>query len=114
MNEAVVVLAAALTVNTTLRKIILYLHPIRLSAPAYDAFSAMLRVNTSLVLDNLRYVIVPHLLPRNSSFSVRTQIEGEANARLPLKTQAFQVLNTAGGHMRLLTFDVQPVLSPLG
>jgi hypothetical protein len=39
-----------LTVNTTLRRITLYLHT-RLSAPAYDAFSAMLRVNTSLVLD---------------------------------------------------------------
>jgi hypothetical protein len=55
MNEAVAVLAAALAVNTTLRRITLYLHSRRrpqdsLSAPAYDAFSAMLRVNTSLVL----------------------------------------------------------------
>jgi hypothetical protein len=56
VNEAVVALAAALTVHTTLRRITLYLHPRRraqdtLSAPAYDTFSAMLRVNTSLVLD---------------------------------------------------------------
>jgi hypothetical protein len=58
MNEAVVVLAAALTVNTTLRKIVLDLNARRwshdaadaMSAPAYDAFSAMLRVNTSLIL----------------------------------------------------------------
>jgi hypothetical protein len=49
MNEAVVMLAAALTVNTTLHRITLYLHP-ALSALAYDAFSAMLRVNTSLDL----------------------------------------------------------------
>jgi hypothetical protein len=51
------VLAAALTVNTTLRRITLYLRRRRcwlqdsLSAPAYEAFSAMLRVNTSLVLN---------------------------------------------------------------
>jgi hypothetical protein len=57
-DEAVVALAAALTVNTTLRRITLYYLPARcredadgLSAAAYDAFSAMLRVNTSLVLD---------------------------------------------------------------
>jgi hypothetical protein len=59
MNEAVAVLAAALTVNKTLRKITLYLYPRGwlydvadvLSTSAYEAFSAMLRVNTSLVLD---------------------------------------------------------------
>jgi hypothetical protein len=56
MKEAVVVLAAALTVNKTLRRITLDLRPSRrpidvLSAPVYDAFSAMLRVNTSLVLN---------------------------------------------------------------
>jgi hypothetical protein len=52
-----VALAEALTVNKTLRIITLYL-PARcwedadvLCAAAYDAFSAMLRVNTSLVLD---------------------------------------------------------------
>jgi hypothetical protein len=54
-DEAVAVLAAALTVNTTLRRITLFLHwhqnADALSAPTYDAFSAMLRVNTSLVLD---------------------------------------------------------------
>jgi hypothetical protein len=55
-DEAVVALAAALMINKTLRKIFLF--PSRqvqnantLSAPAYDAFSAMLRVNTSLVLE---------------------------------------------------------------
>jgi hypothetical protein len=56
-NEAVVLLAAALTVNKTLRTINLYLHtrPRAQDAdascvPVYGAFSAMLRVNTSLVL----------------------------------------------------------------
>jgi hypothetical protein len=58
-NEACVALAEALMVNKTLRKITLStaLHPSRqalnrapLGAPAYEAFSAMLRVNTSLVL----------------------------------------------------------------
>jgi hypothetical protein len=56
-DEAGVALAEALTVNTTLRKITLCLHARRrqdvdlLSARTYDAFSDMLRINTSLVLD---------------------------------------------------------------
>jgi hypothetical protein len=61
-DEAGVALAEALTVNKTLRSIILLVHPLRLRrrqvqdadalrAPIYDAFSAMLRVNTSLVLE---------------------------------------------------------------
>jgi hypothetical protein len=56
-EEAAVSLAEALAVNKTLRRITLYL-PARcredadvLCAAAYDAFSAMLRVNTSLVLN---------------------------------------------------------------
>jgi hypothetical protein len=57
-NEAGVALAEALTVNKTLRKITLVIDsfPYRphranaLGAPAYEAFSAMLRVNTSLDL----------------------------------------------------------------
>jgi hypothetical protein len=56
-DEAGVALAEALTVNKTLRKITVFVPPSRqlqdadaLRAPAYDAFSAMLRVNTSLVL----------------------------------------------------------------
>jgi hypothetical protein len=53
-------LAEALTVNKTLRKITLstIVRPSRqvldrasLAAPAYEAFSAMLRVNMSLVLE---------------------------------------------------------------
>jgi hypothetical protein len=53
-NEAGVALAEALTVNTTLRMISLnaecsFVYD-ELGAPAYEAFSAMLRVNTSLVL----------------------------------------------------------------
>jgi hypothetical protein len=61
-DEAGVALAEALTVNKTLRKITLceanlssFLYQGRnkdtLGAPAYEAFSAMLRVNTSLILD---------------------------------------------------------------
>jgi tagatose-1,6-bisphosphate aldolase len=58
-DEAGVALAKALTVNKTLRKITLSVDPFRfqvhnrvaLGAPAYEAFSAMLRVNTSLVLE---------------------------------------------------------------
>jgi hypothetical protein len=57
-DEAAVALAEALTVNKTLHKITLYLHHTSLAqdvdvlnAIAYDAFSAMLRVNTGLVLD---------------------------------------------------------------
>jgi hypothetical protein len=55
-----VALAEALTVNKTLRKITLSdakvsPFPMRnrasLDAPAYEAFSAMLRVNTSLIMD---------------------------------------------------------------
>jgi hypothetical protein len=55
-DEAGMALAEALTVNTTLREVSLsiaanYLHmKIEFGAPIYDAFSAMLRVNTSLVL----------------------------------------------------------------
>ena len=54
-DEAGVALAEALLVNTTLRKITLRPSPLvrgadALSVSAYDAFSAMLRVNTSLVL----------------------------------------------------------------
>jgi hypothetical protein len=53
-DEAGVVLAEALTVNQTLRKIELDTYGphnrATLGAPAYAAFSAMLRVNTSLVL----------------------------------------------------------------
>jgi hypothetical protein len=56
-DEAAVALAEALTVNRTLRNMTLSVRPSRqiqdtnaLSAAAYDAFSAMLRVNTSLVL----------------------------------------------------------------
>jgi hypothetical protein len=57
-DEAGMALVEALTVNKTLHKITLSLEPFHqgpnihvLSAPTYDAFSAMLRVNTSLVLD---------------------------------------------------------------
>jgi hypothetical protein len=60
-DEAGVALAEALTVNKTLRMIILSTAPpvhgrdvhnkATLGAPAYDAFSAMLRVNTSLVVE---------------------------------------------------------------
>jgi hypothetical protein len=59
-DEAGVALAGALTVNTTLRKFELTttVRPTdgghdtaTLGAPAYDAFSAMLRVNTSLVVE---------------------------------------------------------------
>jgi hypothetical protein len=58
-DEAGVALAEALTVNTTLRKITLSTdvfgsqldNEATLGAPAYEAFSAMLRVNTSLVLE---------------------------------------------------------------
>jgi hypothetical protein len=58
-DEAAVALAEALTVNKGVRRITLdFLQPRSwaqdediLSAPAYDAFSAMLRVNTRLVLD---------------------------------------------------------------
>jgi hypothetical protein len=56
-DEACVALAEALTVNTTLLRIILDVdcfryqaHTAELGAPAYEAFSAMLRVNTSLRL----------------------------------------------------------------
>jgi hypothetical protein len=59
-DEAGVVLAEALTVNKTLSKIILSVKPVfsgntspntaALGVPAYEAFSAMLRVNTSLVM----------------------------------------------------------------
>jgi hypothetical protein len=45
-----VALAEALTVNRTLRKIDLRHCQATLGAQAYDAFSAMLRVNTSLAL----------------------------------------------------------------
>jgi hypothetical protein len=48
-NEAGVALADALTVNTTLR-IIKLSSRVALNAHSYDAFSAMLRVNTSLIL----------------------------------------------------------------
>jgi hypothetical protein len=47
-NEESVALAEALTVNTTLRMI--NFSQATLSAPGYEALSAMLRVNTSLVL----------------------------------------------------------------
>jgi hypothetical protein len=47
-DEAAVALAEALTVNENLR--ILTLSEATLGAQAYDAFSAMMRVNTSLVL----------------------------------------------------------------
>jgi hypothetical protein len=60
-NAAGVALAEALTVNTTLCELTLTLDPVRrridlqnvdsMSAPAYDAFCAMLRVNTGLTLD---------------------------------------------------------------
>jgi hypothetical protein len=60
-DEAVVALAEAFTVNKTLRKITLSLDPEypshqvqaedELSAPAYEAFCAMLRVSTNLVLE---------------------------------------------------------------
>jgi hypothetical protein len=59
-DEAGVALAEALTVNDTLRKISLYdifrrTHPVQnrfnLGAPAYEAFSIMLRVNINLVLE---------------------------------------------------------------
>jgi hypothetical protein len=45
-----VALAKALTVNKTLRKIDLHHCEATLGAQAYEAFSAMLRVNTNLVL----------------------------------------------------------------
>jgi hypothetical protein len=60
-DEAGVPLAEALKINKTLRKITLSVEPVfprrqvqdadALSAPAYDAFFAMLRINTSLVLE---------------------------------------------------------------
>jgi hypothetical protein len=58
-DEAGVALAEALTVNKTLRKIILSVEHVpggqyvqdALRAPAYEAFCAMLRVNTYLVLE---------------------------------------------------------------
>jgi hypothetical protein len=60
-NAACVALAEALTVNTTLCELTLTLDPVRprldlqnvdaMSAPAYDAFCAMLRVNTGLILE---------------------------------------------------------------
>jgi hypothetical protein len=57
-DEAGVALAEALTVNTTLRKMTLsdsYLTPARnrarLGVKTYEAFSAMLRINTSLVME---------------------------------------------------------------
>jgi hypothetical protein len=57
-NEAGVALAEALSANKTLRKITLYLRPSSqgqgadlLSAPVYEAFCAMLRVNTTLLLE---------------------------------------------------------------
>jgi hypothetical protein len=66
MDEMGVALAEALTVNTNLRRITLIVEPldddshndshngdneVTLGAQAYEAFSAMLRVNTSLRLD---------------------------------------------------------------
>jgi hypothetical protein len=60
-NAAGVALAKALMVNTTLCELTLTLDPVRrridlqkvdaMSAPAYDAFCAMLRVNTGLTLE---------------------------------------------------------------
>jgi hypothetical protein len=56
-DEVGVALAEAMMINKTLRKIILLPLSLQeqnantLSTPAYDAFSAMLRVNTSLVLE---------------------------------------------------------------
>jgi hypothetical protein len=60
-NAAGVALAEALMVNTTLCELTLTLDPVRrridlqnvdaMSAPAYDAFCAMLRVNTGLILE---------------------------------------------------------------
>jgi hypothetical protein len=56
-DEAGVALAEALAVNKTLRSITLSVRPSRqgqiadaIRSPAYDAFSAMLRVNTGLIL----------------------------------------------------------------
>jgi hypothetical protein len=49
-DEAGVALAEALTVNTTLCKITLSATSVYLGTQAYEAFSAMLRVNTSLNL----------------------------------------------------------------
>jgi hypothetical protein len=49
-DEECVALAEALTINKTLRKIVLP-KASTLGAQAYEAFSAMLRVNTSLVLE---------------------------------------------------------------
>jgi hypothetical protein len=50
-DEAGVALAEALTVNTTLRKICYGHNKVTLGAPSYEAFAAMLRVNTNLVLN---------------------------------------------------------------
>jgi hypothetical protein len=60
-DEAGVALAEALTVNSTLRKIVLNANPVMarrdednkaaLSARSYEAFGAMLRVNTNITLD---------------------------------------------------------------
>jgi hypothetical protein len=58
-DEAGVALAEVLTVNKTLRRLTVSINSFRhqadnrvmLGAPAYEAFSAMLRVNTSLVLE---------------------------------------------------------------
>jgi hypothetical protein len=59
-HEAGVALAEALTVNKTLHKISLSLEPAfggqvqdadEMSAPTYEAFSTMLRINTSLILE---------------------------------------------------------------
>jgi hypothetical protein len=58
-DEEGVILAEALTVNTTLRRVDLAIYSpyddmrnaARLGAPAYKAFAAMLRINTNLVLE---------------------------------------------------------------
>jgi hypothetical protein len=50
-DEAGVALAEALTVNTTLRNIDLSHCKATLGVPTYEAFSAMLRINTSLFMN---------------------------------------------------------------
>jgi hypothetical protein len=90
-DEAVVVLAEALTVNKTLRKITLYHEPEYpshqvqagdvLIAHTYDAHCAMLRVNTSLVLE---------LPPFNDTSSDERLIDSRNQMRIE------QVLNLVG------------------
>jgi hypothetical protein len=98
-DEAGVVLAEALTVNTTLRKLTMYLHSswqlhdgAMLSAPFYEAFCAMLRVNTYLVLK---------LPPFNDTFGDERLVDSRNRMHIE------QVLNKVG-RGRLLSSSQTP------